>query len=149
MLRIMKGYDEYNTILLPPRQPGEKLPQEVTDAYDEQQRKKEAEEKEKAEAAAAAAQLEKTEGDESGEAGAPLVISTEPLAAREEGTKAGSDLGEGTKDGKRHDGRGISCAGYENSSCFGGTHLGSPHHTTYVHGVYNSCSGERGTARVR
>lgn len=101
MLRIMKGYDEYNTILLPPREPGKKLPQEVMDAFNEQQRKKEAEEKEKAEAAAAAAQLEKTEGDESGETGAPLVISTEPLAAGEEDTKAGSDLGEGAKDGKR------------------------------------------------
>jgi hydrocephalus-inducing protein len=30
----MKGYDEFNTILLPPRPPGEKLPTELIDYYD-------------------------------------------------------------------------------------------------------------------
>ena len=30
----MKGYDEYNTVLLPPRQPMEKLPVELLDYYD-------------------------------------------------------------------------------------------------------------------
>lgn len=30
----MKGYDEYNTILLPPRAPGDRLPQELLDYYD-------------------------------------------------------------------------------------------------------------------
>ena len=103
MLRTMKGYDEYNTILLPPRQPGDKLPQEVVDAYNEQQRKKEAEEKEKAEAAAsaAAAQAEKS-AEEGGESGAPPVIATVPASASGErdGGKAGSDVGEGAKDGK-------------------------------------------------
>jgi hypothetical protein len=34
ILRLMKGYDEFNTILLPPRHPAEKLPQELLDYYD-------------------------------------------------------------------------------------------------------------------
>ena len=99
MLRTMKGYDEYNTILLPPRLPGDKLPQEVIDAFNEQQRKKEAEEKEKA--AAAAAQAEKV-AEEGGESTAPPVIATVPPSssgARDAG-KVGSDVGEGVKDGK-------------------------------------------------
>ena len=100
MLRTMKGYDEYNTILLPPRKPGDKLPQEVTDAYNEQQRKKEAEEKEKAEAAAAA-QGEKVE-EEAGEGAAPPVIATVPPSTRGEGTKAESDEGDGVKDGENN-----------------------------------------------
>ena len=98
----MKGYDEYNTILLPPRQPGDKLPQEVIDAFNEQQRKKEAEEKEKAAAvAAAAAQAEKV-AEEGGEGAGPLIIATVPPSisgARDVG-RAGSDVGEGVKDGK-------------------------------------------------
>ena len=100
MLRTMKGYDEYNTILLPPRKPGDKLPQEVTDAYNEQQRKKEAEEKEKAEAAAAA-QGEKVE-EEAGEGAAPPVIATVPPSTRGEGAKAESDEGDGVKDGENN-----------------------------------------------
>ena len=94
----MKGYDEYNTILLPPRKPGDKLPQEVTDAYNEQQRKKEAEEKEKAEAAAAA-QVEKV-AEEAGEGALPPVIATVPPSTRGEGAKAESDEGDGVKDGE-------------------------------------------------
>ncbi|EDV21657.1 uncharacterized protein TRIADDRAFT_30117, partial [Trichoplax adhaerens] len=43
MLRSMKGYDEYNTLLLPPRQPGDKLPDELIDAYHDAQKKKEEE----------------------------------------------------------------------------------------------------------
>ncbi|XP_074055255.1 hydrocephalus-inducing protein homolog isoform X3 [Macrotis lagotis] len=35
ILRNIKGYDAYNKLLLPPRTPGEKLPQEVTDYYKE------------------------------------------------------------------------------------------------------------------
>ena len=35
----MKGYDEYNTVLLPPRDPGSKLPAELTDYYEEQMKK--------------------------------------------------------------------------------------------------------------
>jgi len=31
---MMKGYDEFNTILLPPRQPADKLPQELLDYYE-------------------------------------------------------------------------------------------------------------------
>ena len=94
----MKGYDEYNTILLPPRQPGDKLPQEVIDAFNEQQRKKEAEEKEKA---AAAAQAEKV-AEEGGESvGIPVIATVPPStsAARDVG-RTGSDVGEGVKDGK-------------------------------------------------
>ena len=34
ILRLMKGYDEFNTILLPPRPAGEKLPQELMDYYE-------------------------------------------------------------------------------------------------------------------
>jgi len=30
----MKGFDEFNTILLPPRQPADKLPQELLDYYE-------------------------------------------------------------------------------------------------------------------
>ena len=84
----MKGYDEYNTILLPPRQPGDKLPQEITDAYNEQQRKKEAEEKERA--------------VEEGVEGVPPIIATQLASAsgEREGGRSGSDVGEGAKDGK-------------------------------------------------
>lgn len=104
----MKGYDEYNTILLPPRQPGEKLPQEVVDSFSEQQRKKEAEDKEKAEAAAAA-QKEKA-AEEGGEGAAPPVISTVAPSTAGEGAKAGSDVGEGAKDGKDDGVEQTSCA---------------------------------------
>jgi len=34
VLRVMKGFDEFNTILLPPRQPTDKLPQELLDYYE-------------------------------------------------------------------------------------------------------------------
>ena len=37
----MRGYDEFNTILLPPRSPGEELPKELFDAYNEMRQKKE------------------------------------------------------------------------------------------------------------
>jgi len=30
----MKGYDEYNTILLPPRNPGDRLPTELLDYFE-------------------------------------------------------------------------------------------------------------------
>ncbi|CAL1528045.1 unnamed protein product [Lymnaea stagnalis] len=39
ILRLMKGYDEFNTLLLPPRDVGSKLPQELTDYFEEQVRK--------------------------------------------------------------------------------------------------------------
>lgn len=102
MLRTMKGYDEYNTILLPPRQPGDKLPQEITDAYNEQQRKKEEEEKEKAQAAASAAAAQAERAVEEGVEGVPPIIATQPASASGdwEGGRAGSDVGEGAKDGK-------------------------------------------------
>ena len=102
MLRTMKGYDEYNTILLPPRQPGDKLPQEVIDAFNEQQRKKEAEEKEKAAAAAAAAAQAERLAEEGGEGAGPPVISTVPpsTSGAQDAGKVGSDVGEGVKDGK-------------------------------------------------
>lgn len=41
MLRQLKGYDSYNTLLLPPRNPGEKLPQEVYDYFKEVKKSKE------------------------------------------------------------------------------------------------------------
>ncbi|CAF0787663.1 unnamed protein product [Brachionus calyciflorus] len=43
ILRIIRGYDEYNTILLPPRNVGDKLPIELYDFYEEQQKKLEEE----------------------------------------------------------------------------------------------------------
>ncbi|XP_068267686.1 LOW QUALITY PROTEIN: hydrocephalus-inducing protein homolog [Nyctibius grandis] len=36
ILRMLKGYDRRNTLLLPPRAPGETLPQEVLDYYEDQ-----------------------------------------------------------------------------------------------------------------
>lgn len=41
MLQQLKGYDSYNTLLLPPRDPGEKLPQEVYDYFKEVKKSKE------------------------------------------------------------------------------------------------------------
>ncbi|KAG8437289.1 hypothetical protein GDO86_008117 [Hymenochirus boettgeri] len=38
ILRMLKGYDSQNTLLLPPRLPGEKLPQEMMEYYKEQKR---------------------------------------------------------------------------------------------------------------
>lgn len=35
---MLKGYDSHNTLLLPPRIPGEKLPPEVLEYYKEQKR---------------------------------------------------------------------------------------------------------------
>ena len=34
VLRLMRGYDEYNTLLLPPRGVNDKLPHELLDFYD-------------------------------------------------------------------------------------------------------------------
>uniref|UniRef100_A0A8C8TUT7 HYDIN, axonemal central pair apparatus protein n=1 Tax=Peromyscus maniculatus bairdii TaxID=230844 RepID=A0A8C8TUT7_PERMB len=41
ILRQLKGYDSYNTLLLPPRNPGEKLPQEIYDYFREVKKSKE------------------------------------------------------------------------------------------------------------
>ncbi|XP_073081517.1 hydrocephalus-inducing protein homolog [Manis javanica] len=41
ILRMLKGYDSYNTLLLPPRLAGEKLPPEVYEYFKEMQRSKE------------------------------------------------------------------------------------------------------------
>ncbi|XP_058135740.1 hydrocephalus-inducing protein homolog isoform X1 [Dasypus novemcinctus] len=41
ILRMLKGYDSYNTLLLPPRTPGEKLPPEVYEYFKEMKRWKE------------------------------------------------------------------------------------------------------------
>ncbi|CAN2389289.1 axonemal central apparatus assembly [Pristimantis euphronides] len=38
ILRLLKGYDAHNTLLLPPRSPGEKLPHEILDYYEEKRR---------------------------------------------------------------------------------------------------------------
>lgn len=48
----MKGYDECNTILLPPRTGGDQLPTELTGHYYEQQKIKEENEKKRVEAVA-------------------------------------------------------------------------------------------------
>jgi hydrocephalus-inducing protein len=45
ILRIIRGYDEFNTILLPPRQANDKLPLELYEFYDEQLKKLEEEER--------------------------------------------------------------------------------------------------------
>ena len=97
----MKGYDEYSTILLPPRHPGEKLPQEVSDAFNEQQRKKEVEDKGKTETTAAGAGQAEKATDEGGEGAVPPTIATVPPSTAGEGAKAGSDVGEGAKDGRK------------------------------------------------
>lgn len=44
-LRVIRGYDEFNTILLPPRAPGDKLPPEINEYFDELTKKLEDEEK--------------------------------------------------------------------------------------------------------
>ncbi|XP_005853099.2 PREDICTED: hydrocephalus-inducing protein homolog, partial [Myotis brandtii] len=41
ILRSLKGYDSYNTLLLPPRVPGEKLPPEVYEYFKEMKQSKE------------------------------------------------------------------------------------------------------------
>ncbi|KAK6174452.1 hypothetical protein SNE40_017727 [Patella caerulea] len=68
VLRLMKGYDEYNTILLPPRPTGEKLPPELLQYYDDQMKRLEEEEKQRQEAedAAEAARQEQAEKDKEG-----------------------------------------------------------------------------------
>lgn len=65
ILRIIRGYDEYNTILLPPRPVGEKLPIELIEYYDEQVKKLEEEEKRIKEANALADVLNSAGGDTS------------------------------------------------------------------------------------
>ena len=48
----MKGYDEYNTILLPPRKAGDQLPAELLEYFYEQEKAKEDNEKKRVEEAA-------------------------------------------------------------------------------------------------
>jgi hypothetical protein len=48
----MKGYDECNTILLPPRKAGDQLPGELSEHFYEQEKSKEEDEKKRVEAAA-------------------------------------------------------------------------------------------------
>ncbi|ESO91099.1 hypothetical protein LOTGIDRAFT_122343, partial [Lottia gigantea] len=50
VLRLMKGYDEYNTLLLPPRDTNEKLPTELLQYYDDQMKRLEEEERQRLEA---------------------------------------------------------------------------------------------------
>ncbi|KAM3920677.1 hydrocephalus-inducing protein homolog [Leptodactylus fuscus] len=45
ILQMLKGYDAENTLLLPPRSPGEKLPPEILDYYEEKRRLQEEKEK--------------------------------------------------------------------------------------------------------
>ncbi|XP_078257666.1 hydrocephalus-inducing protein homolog [Rhinoraja longicauda] len=60
ILRMMKGYTSLNTLLLPPRQPGERLPVELLDYYKEQMLIEEQEQ-------AKRKLLEATEGENEGE----------------------------------------------------------------------------------
>ncbi|XP_069822484.1 hydrocephalus-inducing protein homolog isoform X3 [Dendropsophus ebraccatus] len=46
ILRMLKGYDAQNTLLLPPRSPGEKLPSEILDYSEEKRRLQEEQERE-------------------------------------------------------------------------------------------------------
>ncbi|XP_056381388.1 hydrocephalus-inducing protein homolog isoform X2 [Hyla sarda] len=46
ILRILKGYDAQNTLLLPPRSPGEKLPSEILDYYEEKRQLQDEQERE-------------------------------------------------------------------------------------------------------
>ena len=48
----MKGYDEYNTILLPPRKAGDQLPAELSEHFFQQEKAKEESEKKRVKAAA-------------------------------------------------------------------------------------------------
>ncbi len=48
----MKGYDEYNTILLPPRKAGDQLPAELSEYFYEKEKTKDENEKKRVEAAA-------------------------------------------------------------------------------------------------
>ncbi|KAL3860158.1 hypothetical protein ACJMK2_010318 [Sinanodonta woodiana] len=72
ILRLMKGYDEFNTILLPPRGVGDKLPQELLDYYEEQNKRLEETEKARREVEEAAEtarqEQEDKEKDENAEA---------------------------------------------------------------------------------
>lgn len=52
ILRAMKGYDECNTILLPPRKAGDPLPKELTEHFYEQIKQREENEKKRVEAVA-------------------------------------------------------------------------------------------------
>ncbi|XP_052816168.1 hydrocephalus-inducing protein homolog isoform X2 [Mya arenaria] len=67
VLRLMKGYDEYNTVLLPPRATSEKLPPELLDYYEEQMQR--VEEAEKARREAVEALETQRDGDDDGEDG--------------------------------------------------------------------------------
>lgn len=67
ILRIMKGYDEYNTILLPPRGTGEKLPPELMEYYEEQMKKLEESERTRKEAEEAALAAKRELEDQNGE----------------------------------------------------------------------------------
>lgn len=45
ILRMLKGYDAQNTLLLPPRSPGEKLPLKILEYYEEKRRLQEEQER--------------------------------------------------------------------------------------------------------
>ncbi len=64
----MKGYDEFNTILLPPRTTGEKLPAELTEYYEEQMKKLEEAEKARRDAEEAAEQAQREQEEKEGKA---------------------------------------------------------------------------------
>lgn len=83
VLRLMRGYDEYSTILLPPRAPGEKLSHELLDYYDEQMKKLEEEERAREEARAEELRRQQEEKEADGKPEMGEGVETE----ESEGTK--------------------------------------------------------------
>ncbi|XP_013405663.1 hydrocephalus-inducing protein [Lingula anatina] len=118
VLRLMKGYDEYNTILLPPRGPSEKLPAELLEYYEDQMKKLEEVERKKREKEEAAEASRKEqeereaaaeEGEEKaeGENGEPETPKLDiPQIARTAPSRTGTadaSKGEETKEGSGED----------------------------------------------
>ncbi|CAH1779299.1 unnamed protein product [Owenia fusiformis] len=77
ILRLMRGFDEYNTVLLPPRATGDKLPSELVDYYEEQIKKFEEAEKARIEAEEAAEQARKEQEEQEAAAAAAAAAEGE------------------------------------------------------------------------
>ncbi|CAD5117498.1 DgyrCDS6267 [Dimorphilus gyrociliatus] len=78
ILRLQQGYDEYETILLPPREHGEKLPLELTEYYDNQMKKLEEADKARKDAQERAAMAEEDKEEASPEAGGEKQADQKP-----------------------------------------------------------------------
>lgn len=63
ILRLQQGYDEHETILLPPREPGDKLPLELSEYYENQMKKLEEADKARKEAQEKAIMAEEEKDD--------------------------------------------------------------------------------------